>query len=276
MQKKLTIFKDDCTLLGITNGSMATAIPIMLTGRALDYFYNRLNLARQNMTYEEIVNNIESHFETPEVRQEYLNEWNSIRFYSIINNNSNKSRTECFELMIDMLVKIQPGLNPHMRGEDTLREKILIVYEGIPECSLSLFRPSATLNGVCADMRNAISIKTKEIQAQPSAYHQQDEHHNEDQEEQYWTDRQYGGRRQQRGYGRGPYRGTYSTRGRHEIAIRELYRDQFKQRQIKKCYVCDKAGCWSNRHPLDERKALFDRYKSTVYSMRTDPSGTAF
>jgi hypothetical protein len=60
-------------LLGITNGSMTTAISILLTGRALDYFYNRLSLVRQNMTFEEIVTSIEGHFETPEVRQAYLN-----------------------------------------------------------------------------------------------------------------------------------------------------------------------------------------------------------
>jgi hypothetical protein len=73
IQKKLTVFKDDCILLGITNGSMTTAISILLTGRALDYFYNRLSLVRQNMTFEEIVTSIEGHFETPEVRQAYLN-----------------------------------------------------------------------------------------------------------------------------------------------------------------------------------------------------------
>ena len=165
MQKKLTIFKDDCILLGITNGSMTTAIPILLTGRALDYFYNRLSLVRQNMTFEEIVTSIEGYFKTPEVRQAYLNEWNSIRFHSIINGNPDRPRSDCFELMFDMLIKIQPGLSPPLRGEDTLRKKILTACEGIPECSLSLFRPSLTLDGVCADMRNVISIRTKEIQA---------------------------------------------------------------------------------------------------------------
>ena len=143
---------------------MATTIPILLTGRALDYFYNRFNLARQNMTYEEIISNIENYFETPEVRQEYLNKWNSIRFYSIINDNSNKSRIEYFELIIDMLVKIQPELNLYIRDKDTLREKILIIYEDIPEYSLSLFRLLAILDGVYTDMRNVISIKTKKIQ----------------------------------------------------------------------------------------------------------------
>ena len=169
MQKKLTIFKDDCILLGITNGSMTTAIPILLTGRALDYFYNRLSLVRQNMTFEEIVTSIEGYFKTPEVRQAYLNEWNSIRFHSIINGNPDRPRSDCFELMFDMLIKIQPGLSPPLRGEDTLREKILTTYKNIPKCSLSLFRPSLTLDGICADMRNAISTRTKKIQAQPSS-----------------------------------------------------------------------------------------------------------
>jgi hypothetical protein len=203
MHKKLTVFKNDCTLLSITNGNMVTAIPILLTGRALDYFYNRLNLMRHNMTFEEIVHNIENHFKTPEVRQAHLNKWNSIRFHSIINDNPDKSRSDCFELMIDKLIKIQPGLNPSLLGEDTLREKILIACEGIPECSLFFFRPLQTLDGVCADMRNAISIRTKEIQAQFNGlvYYQQydhpiDNHPDDHHDEQYWTDRYFGGRRQ--------------------------------------------------------------------------------
>jgi hypothetical protein len=142
---------------------MATIIPILLTGRVLDYFYNRLNLARQNITYEEIISNIENYFEILEIRQKYLNKWNNIRFYSIINNNSNKTRTEYFKLIIDILIKIQSGLNPHIRNKDTLREKILIIYEDIPKYSLSLFRLLAILDGVYTDIRNAISIKTKKI-----------------------------------------------------------------------------------------------------------------
>jgi hypothetical protein len=156
-------------LLGITNSNIITAIPILLTGRALDYFYNRLSLVRQNMTFKKIVTSIEGHFKIPEVRQTYLNEWNNIRFYGIINDNPDRSRSDCFELIFDMFIKIQPGLSPLLRGEDTLREKILTTYKNIPEYSLSLFRPLLTLDGVNADMRNAISTRTKKIQAQPSS-----------------------------------------------------------------------------------------------------------
>jgi hypothetical protein len=106
IQKKLTIFKNNYILLGIINDNIITAIPILLTGRTLDYFYNRLNLARQNIIFEEIITSIKDYFKILEVRQAYLNEWNSIRFYSIINDNPDRSRSDCFELVFDILIKI--------------------------------------------------------------------------------------------------------------------------------------------------------------------------
>ena len=106
---------------------------------------------------------IEDYFKIPEVRQVYLNEWNNIRFYSIINDNPNRSRSDCFELIFDILIKIQPGLSPPLRGKDTLREKILIIYKNISKYFLSLFRPLLILDGVYINIRNAISIRTKKI-----------------------------------------------------------------------------------------------------------------
>ncbi|KAI1002808.1 hypothetical protein K3495_g5394 [Podosphaera aphanis] len=36
----------------------------------------------------------------------------------------------------------------------------------------------------------------------------------------------------------------------------------------KKCYICDKSGCWSTSHSLAERKAAFSRFSERPYFKR--------
>ena len=72
----------------------------MLGGDARDYNYE--SLARHNppLTFSQIREAIQTYFDTPERLLDYSQEWMAISLQRIINNNPDKTRLECLELMI--------------------------------------------------------------------------------------------------------------------------------------------------------------------------------
>ena len=47
---------------------------------------------------------------------------------------------------------------------------------------------------------------------------------------------------------------------------RPSYPSRFNRHNDKKCYVCGKKGCWSIRHPREERAESHQRFKTYVQS----------
>lgn len=241
LNKKLEMFYDFCEKIGLQPVNHTKALSVMLTGKALQYYYQ--NIVGKELTMEEIVNAIEQHFETSEVRRFYLNEWRTVNLQSIIHSNPGKAKLECFEILLDKFNQIQPGLSASYRNDTVLRDQILVACQGIPECSYSLYKPSETVEGVCADMRNAISTKINEIKYQSFRSCT---------DEQFWTDRTYSNNKTKLVKGHGSIR-NQSNQSRQN------------QRIQKKCYICGKVGCWSTKHGIEERRVAYQRYKQSSY-----------
>lgn len=132
--KKLDIFYDFCSKIGLQHENHSKAHSIMLTGKSSQFHYQYIS-GRNDLSMQQALELIKQHFETPEVRQSYLNEWRNITFQSIIDHNPEKSKLECFELMLDRLVRLHPGLSSSYRSENFLRDQVLMTCKGIPECS---------------------------------------------------------------------------------------------------------------------------------------------
>lgn len=238
LENKLRIFYDCCQKIGIGDDQYANAFSVMLKGRASTFYYDKL--IGNHYTFEKMIYETRCHFETEEKRQQYLTEWRETTFARIIEKNSDSSRLECLEKLFDKLQTIQRGLDISYQSDLTLRDQVINACRGIPECNLALFNPSASYEGVCAQLRSAIATA---VRSQDSLQHFSQDEPNEA----YWTDRTY--KRGGRAYNRGSSRGGGG------------YNSYQKQERQKKCYVCQKPGCWSNRHTLQERKDAFAKFR---------------
>ncbi|KAI0998260.1 hypothetical protein K3495_g9936 [Podosphaera aphanis] len=136
-----------------------------------------------------------------------------------------------------------------------------MVCKEIPECSFSLFKPAATVEGVCADMRNEISTK---LDKQKHQVHQSRQFLYNDQEndELYWTDRAY-----KRDGNHNPHHDNQRVKNNNH---------NLDQRRKKRCYVCNKFGCWSIKHPTTERKSAYEPYKHPALVTIMDPNTGGF
>jgi hypothetical protein len=227
LDSKLRIFQDSCRKVGITKAQCADAFSIMLRGRAATYYYDKL--ADGGYDFVQMVRSIRNHFETDEMKQQYLTEWRETTLSRIIMENSSLSKLECLDKLLDKLRTIQRGLDPSYHSDTSLRDQTINACRGIPECNLALFNPAKTYEGVCAQLRSAIgtAIRSREAQQFTNATQHHDDwleppttSHQHDFHDQHWTDRTYGGRRNARGGVRGG--GTQSARGPGYIPRRTI------------------------------------------------------
>ena len=102
---KLRIFNDHCTIVKLLNAQRHEILSIILKERVTNFYYDKL--AGKGYTFENIIKLIRIHFETDQNRQLYLSEWRTTTFLKVINENLDKNRLECLQILFDKLRKIQ-------------------------------------------------------------------------------------------------------------------------------------------------------------------------
>jgi hypothetical protein len=73
---KLIIFRDICARVELPENAYKKALPIMLKGRALEYYYT--GLIQKNLEFNQLCTAIEQHFEDANHRRNTLTEWNNL------------------------------------------------------------------------------------------------------------------------------------------------------------------------------------------------------
>ena len=200
---------------------------------------------------------IQTHFETSERKLDYQLEWMSISLQRIIDNNPDKSKLDCLEIMFTDIRKIQPGIPPASSTDQQLRDKAHQAVLGIPECNMALLNPPATWEGLCNVLRSSIGTETRSGKRQDQFLQ-----YNDYKDDQYFVDRLYSGRGGNRGQAQRDIRGSYrgnGFRGNNRFRGRSSYAPV--SLRTKRCYVCSREGCWSNRHTQEERDRAYDEFK---------------
>lgn len=261
---KIQIFKDYMERLSIPEGCAAALFPTMLNEKAKEFYYATLFTPAQKKDFLYLVEAVKGHFDTEEARQFYLAEWRSVTLSKFVVDNPGKTKLECLDLMFDKLVKLQQSVTSISKDQSVLRDQALLACREVPECSMALYNPAPTYEGVRNQLRNSISVTLNTHQPhQQFPAHSIPQHsssaltHSESPHEQYWTDRTYKGKGREKRYGKESNRG---------------FNRRVKPNNDPKCHVCGQKGCWSTNHPAHERKEAYERYKRKA----KDTSYTAY
>lgn len=184
---KVLIFADNCRNAGIPPAAYTFATPTMLKGQASDYYYRRI--AGQGYDHEGIIHLLREHFETEERRQRFTEEWSNLSLQDVVRKNPDKSLSVCFDILLQDLLTLQGGLSVRYQDDTTAKDRLQLACRTTPVCQMACFKPSATFEGLCADLRNSIATQTRMSELEKAAFHHEDEGGDDDQ---FYVDREYG------------------------------------------------------------------------------------
>ncbi len=242
LDTKLPIFYDNCTRCALPMNNWNMAFSFMLKGKARQYYYD--HLFNKELSFEQLVQRVRDRFHSQENRQMYMREWQSITLRDTIGANPDKTRLECLELTIDKLYLVQFGLSPRQQSEADLRDQLLSACQGIPECSLALYKPADTYEKLCDELRTAIGTAERNVRNSEALMTEPDE-----MDDQFWTDRTYG---------RNKEKFKRFSKPRFD---RKRSDNGMKHDQTKKCFICKTIGCWSTKHSPEERRRSYERFR---------------
>jgi hypothetical protein len=266
MEIELRVFRERCRMLGLPESEWHQGLSAMLGGDARDYYYENLANQEPLLTFRQMCEAIQTYFDTPQRLIDYSQEWSAISLQRIINENPDKTRLECLELMIMEIRRLQPGVPPTMSKDQQLRDRAYSAVLGIPECDVAIQMNPPTWQGLCSALRTSIATATRSRKSQEQfAQHDDHDYSPEADFKQHFVDRLYAGRGSYRNRGRGGFKGSQRGSGYRNKSYSGV------NSRAKKCYVCAKEGCWSNRHIAEEReKAYSDFKKAKQYHVTLD------
>jgi hypothetical protein len=251
---KLTIFNDLCNradIPGDRDDIRIKAYPTMLRGLALDYYYTTIQRAVKDFapTFDQVCEATRRYFEGPEYKRGIQSQWNSTTLQSVMNKpeNGGKSTQDCLHLLVKDLRHLQHGLPKELGSETIFRDKLIEACRKTPACEYACFKPADNVIGLINDLQ--ASIATFELRGNPTSQFPSDS------TDQFFTDRRYRSNqdrptRRPRFRSQSPYRRKYRSPTPGPPRVR--FRDQSRRRR---CFVCNKDGCWSTNHTKEEQES---------------------
>jgi hypothetical protein len=241
---KLTMFNDMCDRADVPSEAKLKAFPTMLKGLALDYYYANVTSSKNAFTFDDVCTSIMSYFEGAEYKRSILNKWNNLTLKSVMGRaeNDGKPMDECLQLLIKELRHLQHGLGPALRTDDFIHNKLVNACQEVPACQYACFKPSETLAGLINDLKSSIATYQKAHSTESSFPTESTT---------LFTDRRY--------------HRNFQPRTNQDRGQRRGYQDRRNQgqgRTEKKCFVCQKEGCWSTKHSRDEREDAKRKFKN--------------
>ncbi|KAM4061611.1 reverse transcriptase (RNA-dependent DNA polymerase) [Hirsutella rhossiliensis] len=284
LDDKLRIFMSICYNIQVKPDQFHALFPRILTGRAQTYYIDHINWTS---TFRKAYDSIKQHFDTEVNHVHYYTEWTTISFNKLRADNATKSLHEVLQLLLDKLQLCQRALGNAYAGNVPLRTTLINACRGVPELEYALFKPAEGIEPLFADLRSSVEthlargIAPRYLQGGPQ-YHQDLEEPSDhmDPNDHYYLDRRYNnnrGRFGQKGYRR--YRGN-AQRGSYNAPRGSFNSQRFNRPQgryghnhpwNKKCFVCNKEGCWSTKHTAEERQRSRDQYVAHCHFIGITP-----
>jgi hypothetical protein len=195
-------------------------------------------------------------FEGEEYYRKNLIEWNAITFQGIIDNKENQDKTlsQCLQILIDKLCKQQYAINPQLRTNEVMNNKLVIACQGVPACRYAISSPAQDFPSMISKLQSSIVAWEKENPGVTAHTFHTDP---SDTSETFYTDRRFQNRDRRQGrdqyQGRGRYQGRRPERGSNRYT---------RGRPGGRCFICSKEECRSWKHPEAEREKAREAYRS--------------
>ena len=167
--------------------------------------------------------------------------------------NQSKFTLNCLKILINDLRHMQHDFAFNLQNADFMQNHLIIVCEKMSACRFVCYKPNVTLAGQITNLQTFISTYEKtHLNHQIEIY----------QTENYFTDRRFHGRQfasrlRSRYLNRSSDRFSRNDRDSDRSFI-PYDRDRGRK---KRCFICDKKGCWSTNHTREERDAARTRLK---------------
>lgn len=126
-------------------------------------------------------------------------------------------------LLVNVFKHLQLSLDPECRIDNFLHTKLFNSCCGFPACQFACFKPSDTSTGLINDLQSSITTSKENSKASST---------------QLFTDRCY-------------HKNKFSFHNYKPNSSNQTSKPPLKT-QTKRCYVCKRPGCWSNRHTKPE------------------------
>ncbi|KAK1917075.1 hypothetical protein P3342_001657 [Pyrenophora teres f. teres] len=229
--------------------------PRILEGRAQDYYLHFVD--QRTDTFLTVYTKLKNHFDTDVNHSHYYADWTTTSFAKVHRENPDKTLHEVLDIMLDKLQLCQRALGQQYMGEYALRTTVITACRGVKEFAMALYRPSLE----CEVLLEIYDLRLKTLAMTTSVNFTE-----VDQGNQYYLDRRYNSNGRNRGGSRGGTRGAFQKGEQSFDSSRG-----FKPRWKKKCFVCQKEGCWSTNHTDEERKTARAQFFSMLYFTGAPP-----
>jgi hypothetical protein len=161
--------------------------------------------------------------------------------------------------LLNKLQLCQRALGPAYAGEDALRTIVIRACRNLPELEIALYKPARVYKKLFADLRFAIEMMLNRSSG-PKFYAF------ENAARMNYVDRIYTSNK--------PLQ--QQPKARLGRAGRSNYQDRTSNdKWKKKCFICQKEGCWLTKHPPEERKRSQIQYISQCHIQGTDSGSYA-
>jgi len=254
LDDKIKVFFSICWQVDIQEEQFYAVFPRTLTGRA-ETFY--IQVVERDDSFASAYMAIKNHFDHDVHHQHYYTDWTTTTFARTRTENPEKGLHEVLQILLDKLQLCQRALGKNFEGEDALRTTVINACRGVPELEMALFKPATICEGLFSDLRSAVET------------HLARQHTTQMVADQYYLDRRYNsnGRIRGQSQGAGGFKGAFRT-GEQRVDNGR----GFKPRWKKKCFVCQKEGCWSTNHTDKERKAARAQFFSACHFTGGQPT----
>jgi hypothetical protein len=197
---------------------------------------------------------IKVHFNTDVNYYYYYTNWTTITFSKIKQENPDQTLYQALDHLLDKLQLCQRALGPAYAGEDAFQTIVIRACRNSPELEIALYKPARVCEELFADLRSAIEVVLNRSSG-PKFYAF------ENATRMNYVNRIYTSNKplQQQPKARFGRAGCSNYQDRTS-------NDKWK----KKCFVCQKEGCWLIKHPPEERKRSQTQYISQCHIQGTD------
>ena len=160
--------------------------------------------------------------------------------------NEGKSMIDCLNILVNELRHLQHDFSLELQNEIFMQNQLIIGCEKMPTCQLTCYKHSSTLTDQIIDLHTSINAYEKS-------------HRSGSETENFFIDRRY-----HRGSDRGSNNQKFQFR-QSSFRVFIFYQSRSRPpRGKKKCFVCDKKGCWSINHTDKKKNETMIRFKNKL------------